>query len=384
MNARPTSKSYFQIRVPKSVKAKELNEMSWQSLLFYHFLRCHRRNQGSNERFINFQSTLLQKKYTNAYRRHIDDLIGRGWIEVNPRYKNDKDGFTKSYRISGERSFYAEKHKKFSVPLIRSVWKRFEGSFMDDLSDQSDEYLRLVKERHDTLYIPATPVSHEGKLLKTKLQHKRANVHYEANGRVSSTIIKSRKPTRKYVLFGDRGKLVNIDVSGMIHQILNSEIRSQKWNNWIEHDFPKEVGTRLRLRRNRKTIKRLIIKALGKGEFQYPVPQIRSLLRAEFPIIMAHVDHLNSDGTVQGKTQRIESQVIKEFITKYRGINMIPAHDGVFCGDLDAYETKVLLERFLKRKGMVGKVNSDSQIAPPPTIVDLLMVIADESHHEAA
>jgi len=196
-------KLYYQIEVPKSIKQKELKAMSWQSLMFYHLLRKKRQSQGSEYNYINIPSSQLQDLYGKTYSVHIRDLEKRGWIEINHRYKNDKDGFTKSYRIGSKNFMYIQEHKKFPLPLIKSVWDRFAPHFSQDQSEVTDDYLQLIKQRHDTLFIPNVPLSIGGKLLKTKLEKKRACVRRKAHNRIYSTIINSPKKARTDVVFGE-------------------------------------------------------------------------------------------------------------------------------------------------------------------------------------
>ena len=130
----------------------------------------------------------------------------------------------------------------------------------------------------------------------------------------------------------------------------------------------------LRLYKNRNAMKKLIIKAYSKGSFQQPVPKIRQFLRQEFPEIMAYVDELNAIGTVQGETQAMEAELIRNFIMTHRGYEMIPAHDGVFCGEKDAHEIQSALRKFLKSKGLVGatKMTPEVKYVPPPTPAEIL------------
>lgn len=367
-------KLYYQIEVPKSIKHKELKAMSWQSLMFYHLLRKKREIKGTEYNYINIPSSQLQDLYGKTYSKHIKDLERRGWIEINNRYSNTKGGFTKSYRLGGKNFIYIQEHKKFPLPLIKSVWDRFAPSFSQDQSEVTDDYLQLIKQRHDTLFIPNVPLSIGGKLLKTKLEKKRACVRRKAHNRIYSTIINSPKKARTDVVFGEQGKLVNIDVTGMIHQLLNRYIKDKKWNKWIEEDLPLKVIRGLHIYKNRNTMKKLIIKAFSKGNFQQPVPQIRQFLRQEFPEIMAYVNELNAISTVQGETQAMESELIHNFIMTHREYQMIPAHDGVFCGEKEAHEIQSALRKFLKSNGLVGatKMTPKVEYVPPPTTVEIL------------
>ena len=367
-------KLYYQIEVPKSIKQKELNAMSWQSLMFYHLLRKKRQAQSTEYKFINIPSSQLQDLYGKTYSKHIKALENIGWIEVNNRYKNAKDGFTKSYRIGSKNFIYTQEHKKFPLPLIKSVWDRFAPHFSQDQSEVTDEYLQLIKQRHDTLHIPIVPQSKEGKLLKTRLELKRANIRRKSHNRIYSTIINSPKSAREHVVFGDRGRMVNVDITGMIHQLLNRFIKDKKWKSWIEDDLPMKLNREMRLYKTRNTMKRLILKAYSKGNFQQPVPKIRNFLRQVFPEIMAYVDELNAISTVQGETQEMEAELIRSFIMTHRGYDMIPAHDGVFCGQLDVYEVEPRLQKFLKKKGLMGATLMKPKLPYllPPTTVQIL------------
>ena len=363
---------YYSVEVPKFVPLKELKYMSWQSLMFYHFLRKKRNRLNTEYNYIPYSSSKLQKLYGKRYSKHLKDLETKGWIEINNRYKNAKDGFSKSYRLGDKNFIYAAKHKTYLLPLIQSVYDRFAPASSGNDEFLHDEYLRLVKERHDMLYIPVIPNTREGKLLKTKLERKIDRIHRSSTNRIYSTIINSPKKARLDVVFGDRGRLVNIDVTGMIHQILNRHAKRRKWNNWIEHDLPLQIQIALRLRKNRNTMKKLILKAYSKDDFKYPVPEIRSFLKKTFPEIMEYVHDLNQESTVQAETQKIESQLIREFIMKVRGLHMIPAHDGVFCGERDTYDVGTRLIHFLQTKGLLGKVKMTPYVPRPPTIVDIL------------
>jgi len=70
-------KLYYQIEVPKSIKQKELNAMTWQSLMFYHLLRKKRATQGVEYNFINIPSSQLQDLYGKTYSNHIKNLEKR-------------------------------------------------------------------------------------------------------------------------------------------------------------------------------------------------------------------------------------------------------------------------------------------------------------------
>lgn len=89
---------------------------------------------------------------------------------------------------------------------------------------------------------------------------------------------------------------------------------------------------------------------------------------------MAYVDELNAMSTVQGETQAMEAELIRNFIMTHRGYEMIPAHDGVFCGEKDAHEIQSALRKFLKSKGLVGatKMTPEVKFVPPPTPAEIL------------
>ena len=69
---------------------------------------------------------------------------------------------------------------------------------------------------------------------------------------------------------------------------------------------------------------------------------------------MAYVDKLNEVDTVQLRTQQMEANLIRAFIMENKSLTVIPAHDGVFCGERVAWTVKAALEEFLQGRGLVG------------------------------
>jgi hypothetical protein len=69
---------------------------------------------------------------------------------------------------------------------------------------------------------------------------------------------------------------------------------------------------------------------------------------------MHYVDILKEDTTIQMVTHKMEGKLIRSFIMEHQHLNVIPAHDGVFCGEMDAETVQDALERFLKAKGLLG------------------------------
>jgi len=360
----------YSVSVPRFAKAKELKSMSWQSLVFYSYIYGHTKKKKTNGLWINIPSTSFQKLYGKFYRRHLNDLLSRKWIEENPSYKNDKDGFTKSFRLSDE--VYSQKHKKHSIQLQKRIYKKFVKS-PQDKSDVSTEYTRLLKERHDTLII-SNARSVASKELKAKLDLKIANIAIGENKRAYSTIISCKKTARKDVIYGDRGWLVNVDVSGMVQQILNRNIKDAKWNAWIKNDFASCLQRELRLKANRNVVKVLFMVALSDGEQSENSSKIRDYLNKEFPTIMFYVGMLKEKGTIQMVTQQIEADLIRSFIIKHRNCHVLPAHDGLFCGEKDAACVQDALERFLIQAGMAGatKITYYNPKSRPLTLIELL------------
>ena len=341
----------FIVDVPAFAIAKVLKGMSWQSLIFYHFLRLETLKKKTTGKWISRSSTDCQKKFTKNYRKHIDTLIKLGWIEENPRYKNDKNGFTKSYRLGYT---YQHRHKKHSVPLLPRKWNLFAGKHKEDSSDQSSDYLKLIKERHDMLSFVGTARGKESIMLKAHLDQKRAGVKLTKTGRVNSSVLQRKKTARKHVRFGESGWMVNVDITGMVQQHLNKEIKDPKWNQWIRDDFINTLKKIMGLKGSRKRIKDTFMTAISRDVQAPPAIAIRSFLDQEFPDVMEHVDQLNKeDTTIQAQTQRMESKLITEFIKKHPKLQMIPAHDGVFCADIDAPSVQEALEFFLEENGVL-------------------------------
>ena len=362
-----------------------LKDMSWQSLIFYHFLRLETLKKNTNGKWISRSSTDCQKKFTKNYRKHIDDLLKRKWIEENPRYKNAKDGFSKSFRLGDT---YHYKHKVHSVPLLPRKWNLFAGKHKEDTSDLSSSYLALIKERHDTLSFVGTARGKEAMMLKSQLDGRRAGIKLTKTGRVNSSVLARKKTARKHVRFGERGWLVNIDVTGMIQQHLNKEIKDAKWNQWIRNDFINTLKKSMGLKGDRQKIKKTFMTAISRDVHAPSAKSIRSFLVQEFPEVMEYVDLLNrSDTTIQAQTQSMESQLITAFIKRHPKLQMIPAHDGVFCADIDAPQVQETLEFFLAAEGLLPltKINcynpeSDAVIEKlrKRTITEILMGLGDQ------
>jgi hypothetical protein len=365
-----TGKLNYSVTVPSFAKAKELKLMHWQSLVFYSYLYGHTKKKKTNGLWINIPSTIFQKLYGKHYRRHINSLLRCKWIEENPSYKNDENGFTKSFRLSNKT--YDKKHRKFSVRLQKRIYEKFVKTSKDK-SDLSTEYTRLLKQRHDRLFIENAR-SAASKALKTRLDLKIANITIGDNKRAYSSIITYTKSARKDVMYGDRGCLVNVDVSGMVQQILNKNIQNEKWNEWIRNDFATCLQKELRLKANRSTIKKQFMVALSDGEQSENSLKIRNYLTEEFPSIMFYVGMLKEKGTIQMVTQQMEADLIRSFITKHQHLNVLPAHDGLFCGEKDAEKVDAALERFLKEQGLIGatKITYYNPKSRPLTLIELL------------
>lgn len=366
------NKIEFIVCVPKNIRKSVLKKFSWQSLIFYSILRDKSIRNSSNGKYLNFDSTILKKNYGKDYRKHIDFLLKENWIEENSRYKNGVGGFCKSFRISDNN--YPWIHKPHAIKLQKRIWEKFAGKFVKDKSDLSSYYLKLIHKRHNILYIQSAR-SIASKKLKIKLDRKISNLSISNNGRLYSTIILSKTIARKDVIFGNYGKLVNVDVKGMIQQLLNKDIKDQKWNKWIEEDFLLKLIKYFDLSINsRERIKTYFMTALS-NKCDYGIPAaIRSLLELEFPKIMQYVNDLNRFSTVQLETQKEESRLIREFILKNECLEVIPAHDGVFCGEKIALEVQDHLELFLKQNGLPGftKIKPDNPQLRRRTIVDIL------------
>jgi hypothetical protein len=365
-----TGKLNYNVTVPSFAKAKELNLMHWQSLVFYSYLYGHTKKKKTNGLWINIPSTIFQKLYGKHYRTHIKALLRCKWIEENPSYKNDENGFTKSFRLSDKT--YDKKHRKFSVRLQKRIYEKFVKTSKDK-SDLSTEYTRLLKQRHDRLFIENAR-SAASKALKTRLDLKIANITIGDNKRAYSSIITYTKSARKDVIYGDRGRLVNVDVSGMVQQILNKNIKDERWNQWIRNDFATCLQKELRLKANRSTVKILFMVALSDGEQSENSLKVRRFLEKEFPTIMFYVEMLKENGSIQMVTQQMEADLIRSFIIENPNFDVLPAHDGLFCGEKDAEWVEAALEKFLKKQGMVGatKITYYNPKSRPLSIVEIL------------
>jgi hypothetical protein len=240
----------------------------------------------------------------------------------------------------------------------------------------SDEYIRLLKKRHDSLFI-SNARSVLSKQLQTKLNLKIANITIGENKRTYSTIISYKKTARKDVTYGDRGSLVNVDVSGMVQQLLNWKIKNERWNQWIRNDFTTCLQKELQLKANRSTIKILFMVALSDGDQSENSLKIRRFLTKEFPSIMFYVDMLKEEGTIQMTTQQMEAKLIRSFIMEHQNLNVLPAHDGLFCGEKDAEEVQAALERFLKAKGLLDatKITYYNPKSRPMTLQEIFSQI---------
>jgi hypothetical protein len=361
----------FLVYIPKNIRKTSLKRFSWQSLIFYSLLWLKRRRDKTNAKFINFHSPILKKKYGKDYRKHINFLVQEKWIEENTRYKNAPNGFSKSFRISDMN--YQWNHKTHAVNLQKRIWEKFAGKLAKDTSDLSSYYLNLIHRRHNTLSLSSAR-STAAKRLKIKLDRQLPNVRYGENDRVYSSIILSKRDARKDVVFGQYGKLVNVDVTGMVHQLLNKDIQDEKWNNWIKEDFPTKIMKYYDEKLTRDRVKELFMIAISKKCNSDFASDIRRLLDLEFPLIMNYVDELNQISSVQLETQKQEARIIREFILDHEKLEVIPAHDGVFCGEKIALEVQDYLELFLKKNGMAGytKIKPENPLLRRRTAVDIL------------
>jgi hypothetical protein len=372
-----TSKIEFIVYSPKNIPKTSLKRFSWQSLIFYSLLWLKRNNDKTNANIINFKSTILKKKYGKDYRMHIDFLLKEKWIEENPRYKNGAGGFCKSFRVSEKN--YPWIHKPHAIKLQKRIWEKFAGKFAKDTSDLSSYYLNLIHRRHNTLSLPLAR-SIAAKRLKIKLDRKLPNVRYGENDRVYSSIILSKKEARKDVIFGEYGKLINIDITGMVQQLLNKNIQDEKWNIWIKEDFPSKIIKHFDEKLTRDRVKELFMIAISKKCNSGLASEIRTFLDHEFPLLMSYVDELNQISSVQLETQKQEARIIKEFILKNERFEIIPAHDGLFCGEKIALEVQDYLEIFLKKKGLAGytKIKPDNPLLRRRTTLDILEGICSD------
>ncbi len=328
------------VKVPSFATAKMLKSMNWRSLVFYHLLRCQCLSQRIRGRYIPQRSTDLQKQYGREYRKHIGILLldKLGWVQENPKYRNDEGGFPKSYRVS-DRNFPCN-HYDHRISLLKSVWEKLPKDGDDDPTDPDTEYLRLVKERHNLLSMTIRPRSSQGKKLRSILDRKRPRITISDNLRVYSPIITTDSDFRKYIFFGEAGRLVNVDVSGMMQQILNKKIKDEKWDQWIKDGFADTLKKKLGLKGKLADVKEMIWPALSKKKCYRSVLSVQKLLRKEFPKIMDYVDILNDVDSVQMRTQQMEASMIRSFIMQNKSLKVIPAHDGVFCGEKDAWTVK--------------------------------------------
>ena len=367
----------FPLQVPTFARASDLNLLGWQSLVFYNQLRFLSNRRKTNGFWINFSSKSLKKRYGKHYASHIRQLAETHWIEVNPRYRNHRNGFTKSFRLSSKT--FCCKHKDHITFLSKKTWLELLGRPDTDNSDLGSEYLRLIKQRHDLLCIPSSPRCKSTKALKAKLECKMANVHRGENRRIYSTIIQAEKKTRQHVVLGTMGKLINVDITAMVQQILNIGIKDQRWEQWITDGFAETLCEVLDLDRHHKNTKKLFMQAISKNPNCLLAKEVSHYLRSEFPQIMAKIDELNSTSTVQMATQRFEASLIEEFIQSHKHLTLIPAHDGVFCGESQASETHESLEMFLKRKGLLGlaKIKPDLPHLRRKTISEILTDIPE-------
>lgn len=366
-----TKKFSLTVKVPSSAKAKQLKSLSWQSLVFYnqvHFTTTKRKTNGS---WIPFSAKTLKKKFGEHYAKHIRDLVEVGWIEVNSKYSNGPNAFTKSYRLS--EFVFAQKHKERTALLGKTSWKKFTKSSPKRTNEDSPEYLRLIKERHDTLFIPHVPRSTVGRKLKTILDRKTAFMSRKLDGRVFSPIIQIDRRARKDVVFGKFGKLVNVDITAAAQQILNIGINDPKWEKWIRSGFLKCLAEAVGISPSKKSATGAFMAALSTKPKSENIRRITDYLAQEFPEIMAKVDMFNQMSSFQRETQRKEARLIAEFIQSHKHLTVLPAHDGVFCGESEALDVKDALETFLKRNHMLGlvKISPDLPHLRRKTVVEL-------------
>jgi hypothetical protein len=335
------------VRVPKNSKLKGI---SWQTLHFYWFLLSRTIRQKTNGLWIPCWSKTLKKKYGKSYKSHIDRAIALGWVERNPRYSVGT--FSKSFRISLQN--IQAPHRDHSIPVQKRIWEKIANKTIDDTSILDSDYTQLLKDRHDTLRITkaSTPLVKE---LKMKLDFGVANVKTTRSGRVYSTILGSNKTTRKHVIFGRFGKLANVDVTGMVQQQLNKDLKDPEWDKMIQGDFlnclKKEIGSVSK----RDKLKEAFMIAISRGNPTGEPRDIREFLYRRFPKIMEVVHDLNRTlKNVQAPTQFQESIFIQRFIMENQNLHMIPANDGVFCGEDDVVVIQARLEKFLRGEGLRG------------------------------
>lgn len=343
------------VKVPSSATAKDLKSLTWQSLAFYNQLYFNTRKRNTNGYYIPVASKYLIKQYGKHYINHVRDLVKKDWIEVNSRYSNGNQPFTKSYRLSI--TTFPQKHKNYIIFLGKRSWEKFfKTSKSEDHSDTSSEYLKLIKERHDMLAVPYWPRSAAGIKLKSKLDRKIASLSRKSGGRAFSTIIQIDKPARKHVVFGKFGKLVNVDITAAAPQILNIGINDLKWEKWIRSGFLKSLSEAAGISPNKKTASKVFMKAVSTKPKSEKIQRVSDYLYCEFPEIMAKVDTLNQMSSVQGETQKEEARLVEDFIMTHKHLTVIPAHDGLFCGESIALEVQDAFETFLKKKSLLGLV----------------------------
>ena len=365
-----TAKLDYIVIVPVFAKKTFLKKLTWQSLVFYSKLRYRSLNNTPAAYYMNYSSSSLQKQYGKNYRKHLDLLLENKWIEENSSYKNTKNGYTKSYRISDVN--YPFKHKEYAVKIQKRIWNKLVNNKKEEFIDDSP-YISLIKTRHDNLSIINAKTLKEKKL-KAQLEQKLSRIKVVKNGRLYSTIIGSDKNARNNVIFGKRGKMVNVDISSAIVQILNKDIKDQILNDFIKNGFRETLKSELNLTGRDKSIQVSFMSAISRKEVEGNAEVIRLFLQKRFPSMMEVVEKYNSFDSVQAVTQRIESKLIKEFIMSKQTLEMIPAHDGIFCGEEDAMFVQAELENFLQINGMIGctKIKPDDDKFHRLTIVDIL------------
>ena len=117
--------------------------------------------------------------------------------------------------------------------------------------------------------------------------------------------------------------------------------------------------------------------ALSDGDQSECSLKIRHFLIKEFPSIMFYVDMLKEEGTIQMTTQQMEAKRLRSFIMEHQNLNVLPAHDGLFCGEKDAEEVQAALERFLKAKGLLDatKITYYNPKSRPMTLQEIFSQI---------
>ena len=370
-----STKVDYIVKVPSFAKKSILKNFTWQSLVFYSKLRHRSLNNTPAAYYMNYSSGSLQKQYGKNYRKHLELLLENKWIEENSSYKNTIDGYTKSYRISDRN--YPFKHKEYAVKVQKRIWDKLVNNKKEEIQDDSP-YTSLIKMRHDSLRITDAKTLKEKKL-KAKLDQKKSGIKVLSSGRLYSTIIGSDKKARNNVFFGARGKMVNVDISSAVVQILNKDIKDQKLNQYIKSGFRKTLKKDLNLTVRDKTIQNALMSAISSKDINGNAEIIRSFLQRQFPSMMEVVEKCNSFDSVQAVTQRIEANLIREFIMSNKNLEMIPAHDGIFCGEEDAMFVQAELENFLQTNGMIGctKIKPDYDKFHRLTIVDILNQIPE-------